>query len=649
MFCFRNASLQLFGAILPKMVGQKNFQNDFAVRRSFEEVFLSMPKLLNYVVYTFEKSDIAIPSEKLTTHSNLVPLLVMLSNMQVSSVRMMEEHLFSKLLVLRVYTKALLNSELHFVRELAGKAFISLHSANEINVFRDINNDVVKHLMLGNLNQNFLHGNLLLLKHAFSLYSELPTFQKYIAGNRLSLAVGLFDLKISLPCQTLLYDLKIGHSNHLDWNVVWKEIMEYISSVLDNLSSYKHVLLGYDEWTYTLVHITFISCQNSLQTLSNLVKYCLQTSHVSILESILKVLTNSGIPEKILEYVFTELCDCMRVYLRSNNSANKVLVLNRLFIALINLSKPTKPTVVIEPDILKHDCILLEKLNHHEYHAMNLQVLCLLIFLNQDRLVTLRSISVLEEIRRTSDVVRINKDMRLNSAKAMLLLVDCSHLLTVNSEIVWTILTDFLQDEESEIRLIGCECFRKLSKLTTPCNNPDETLCRMFSLQFMKLQFPMKTVIQLLWERLIVTNFEDVHIKNEITNPFDQGIGNTYKEEVKIVSLVGNNLLRIITDENGLTFYSSYIIYYQKHIDDMLNTCKKILKNKFLISALSYTVAMKCYYLFSLLCNIIERRKFLSCEHNEVVRQLLKRKTEILECNSSLRLNFYFSEVKYTC
>lgn len=604
-----------------------------------------MPKLLNYVVYTFEKSNIAIPSKKLTAHSNLVPLLVMLSNMQVSSVSMMEEHLFSKLLVLRVYTKALLKSELHFVRELAGKAFTSLHSANEINVFSDINNDVVKHIMLGNLDQNFLHGNLLLLKHAFSLYSELSTFQKYIAGNRLSLAVGLFDLKISLPCQTFLYDLKIGHLNHLDWNVAWKVIMEYISSVLDNLSSYKHVLLGYDEWTYTLVNITFINCQNSLETLSKLVKYCLQTSHVSILESILKVLTDSVVPEKILEYVFTELCDCMRVYLRSNNCPNKVSVLNRLFIVLINLSTPA---VVIEPETLKHDCILLIKLNHHEYQALNLQVLCLLIFLNQDRLVTLRSISVFEEIRRTSDVVRFNKDMRLNSAKAMLLLVNCSHLLNVNSKIVWTILTDFLQDEESEIRLIGCECFRKLSKRTLPCNNPDETLCRMFSLKFMKLQFPMETVIQLLWERLIVTNFEDVHIKNEITNPFDQGIGNTYKEEVKIVSLAGNNLLQIIIDENSLVFYSSYIMYYQKHIEDMLNTCKKILKNKFLISALSYTVAMKCYYLFSLLCNIIERRKFLSCEYNEVVWQLLKRKTEILECNLSLRLNFYFSEVRYT-
>lgn len=640
-YCFRNAALQLFGAILPKMVGQKNSQNDFGVRRSFEETFLFMPELLNYLVHTFKKSHVDISSQKLTAHSNLVPLLVMLSNVQVCSTSTMEKSLLTKLLRLREYAKGLLNSELYFVRKLAGKAFISLHSANEIDVFKKINSDIVEHVVSGVRCENLLHGYLLLMKHAFSLYSELKAFQKHVIGNRLSFETEISDLAVSLPCQTLLYGLEIGNIGQSNGDTPWKTVMNHILLVLDKLSSCRHVSLGYDDWTYTLVNVTFMNCRSSPNFLLKYLQYCLQSSHPSILENMLDVLADSVVPEELVNPVFHVLCNCMHFYLRKRGHPNKVSVLNRLFTVLIRWQISVKS---IGLELLIDNYEVLRSLNYFEYRAQNLRVICLLMYLCPSRPANLIDLNgVLEEIHKTLDAVRYNKDVRLNSAEAMVLLADDFHSPTADLELVWTILIDLLQDEESEIRMIGCECFEKLSGADVPCKNPDKSLSEMFSLDFMKSQLPMCKVIRILWERLSINNFNEV-FNDDITSPFDQGIGNTYKEDVKIISLAGQTLLRIIADEDGVANFSANLVYYEKCLEDMLDICSRIVKNKFLISVPSYVIALKCYNLFSILFQLPQwPEKGLPCDIGDTQN---KREEDTRECYISLRVSFNFKELE---
>lgn len=81
-FLFRNAALQLYGALVPKLIGQTKSQGeDNFVKSSIspDELFSHVPSLWNYIKASLQEASAA--PNILTAHSNIVPILSLLSSM----------------------------------------------------------------------------------------------------------------------------------------------------------------------------------------------------------------------------------------------------------------------------------------------------------------------------------------------------------------------------------------------------------------------------------------------------------------------------------------------------------------------------------------------------------------------------------------
>lgn len=587
---FRNAALQLFGAIVPKMVGQKNSQNDFGVRRSFEEVFLQMPALLHYIVSTFETAAV-VTSKKLTRDSDLVPLLTILMNIQVSSVHLMKDDLFSKLRRLRKSLKYLLSSELHFVRELAGKSFVSLHCESEITIFKTMVDDVVEYVSgertaMRVRNENHLHGYLLVLKQVYYLYAETPNFQKRVKSQRAVLQFNSNLRQISLKSAALLYELEIISCANTDPLI----IVKHMARVLNDLPYRKHLLLGYDEWSYVLLNMILKYCTE--YSFLKLASYCLSSSHSSIKINFLKLVSASP-DSNVSPAFFNLLISHLRKSLGDFINADPTFQIE-IFNTLIKISAFCEIPVDQNTFCELFDSLILT--NHHEFKATNLLVLCLLKVAPIPRQLEV----ILQEIFKLLDPAKSNRDIRFNSATSLLSLLN-KHKRVMDLHLAWLCIIEVVQDEETEIRSIGCESYRSLKECFDSHLNPEIVLGELFNFESMRTVLPVNVAFTILWDTVALKNF-DTDVGFEIANPFDQGVLNVYKEYCRTVSLAGQSLVKFlqvnlssIIDASGSI--SIVIHYYDSFIEQVLQNAEHLLQRHFLLSPESYVIILKCYYL----------------------------------------------------
>lgn len=653
-YIFRNASLQLFGAIVPKLVGQKNSQNDFGIRRSFEEVFLCMPVLMDYIVFTFKQCVTDISQQKLTCHSNLVPLLIILLNVQVGNVNIIEISLRSKLLCLRQYVEMLLKSESYFIRELASKTFISLHSESEISVFETIRNKIISYLLSQSdigiiVNENHLHGYLMVLKHAYKQFSQQWHFQKLVIDKCSSLVYNVKLSKLSLISATLLYYLGIVNLLHIDW----KTILNHITCTLDNLKQKKHILLGCDEWTRVLIKIAFNNCIDDASFLE-LFTFCLNNQHCYVVENYLKIFSSSRCNKFINEninIIFDSLCESIKKYLLNTDETRYAEIVKCLFFSLIRLPKE----INIERKYFFFNDIfdLLINLNYYEYEALNLRILCLLY---STKTSVYRLNVLLKKIHETTDGTIYHADIRLNSAQSMLLLSNnLCNVEDVDMKCIWLTMIDIIQDKNIKIRLIGCEIYYSLLKKSAAYSFPELVLEEMLNSKIMLTFLTADIVIDILWDTLIVPGFDILDRTDEITNPFDLGIVNMYKEDVKIIPAVGNSIINIIRTTSATNYYhiikSKIEPYYYKYINEILKVSLEVLQNTLLISDSSYVAAIRCYYLLSIFIKLYKLKicSFTHEKHENAISVFKKNNEsipnfcEVENCCENLHYTFNFT------
>ncbi len=594
--------MQLFGAIVPKMIGQKNSQNDFGVRRSFEEVFLSMPSLLSYIVSAFDQSNLEGTSHELNSHSDLVPFLIMLSNVQLGSVNVIQPSLLSNLVHLRHYTKLLLASEVYFVRELASKAFVSLHSAEEILVYEKMIQNVISYLLHGGsdsiTSENHLHGYLLVLKRAFELYSNLRKFE--------SAKPDTAAPTVSLVCAALLYKLEI-----CDWRSgSWTKIFSHIEDTLEELQFQKYRMIGYDDWTYTLIKIALKICEET--SFEELFALCVDSPHDCVFQNFLKALpARKELVEKKADFVLQSLCAALQKY--STQADSKIL--RCILQALVSF--PSQNCVnQIDPEKFE----FLINLDYFTYQGTNLRALCSLVRSTSTDLLSV----LLKEIRRTSDIAWFNKDIRVNSAESMLLLSNNPPVAGLKQ--AWLAILDIVQDEELEIRLIGCKCYQNITKMTEFSYSPETVVEEMLNEDTMRRFLPMDQIFEILLENLGTDRFE-IPVHDEITNPFDLGIVNFYKEDVRTISICGRALVRLSysSELRGSSVLQNLSKYYSSYIKAILKVSSELLENNILISATSYILTLRCYFLLSILIALVEVGVF---------------KTENTVCSKNDNLNF---------
>lgn len=559
-----------------------------------------MPALLRYIVSTFEKSTVT-SNQKLSRDSDLVPLLIILANVQVSTVHLIDEDLFALLHRLRESLKYLLSSELHFVRELASESFVSLHCESESSIFKTIIDDVVEYVGGSRgknvLNENHLHGYLLVLKHAFSLYAKTPNFHDRVLSQSAILPFTPCFGRISLKSAALLYDLEIISCANEDPLV----ILNHMTEILDNLADRKHVLLGYDEWSYVMLQKLFKYCPK--YSFLKFASYCLNSSHSTMRSNFLKILSIKNASTDLIDLLVRSL----KVNLQDFSKLDRAFIIE-LFNAFINLSTSCKVSVdqITFTELFSN----LIRMDHYEYQATNLLVLCLMAkFPALDQLKL-----ILREIIKLLDPWKSNRDVRFNSATALLSLLNKCYE-QMDSHLIWLSIIEVVQDEEMDIRLIGCECYRSVMNLRDSCLNPEIVLEELFQLDIMQTVLPVYVAISILWDTLAVKSF-DIEVGDEIVNPFDQGMLNVYKESCRTTSFAGQTLVEAlqseaaVLDANGVTFCVTH--YYDSYIEEVLQNAERISHNPLLLSSESYSLGLRCYYLLLVFMEVYTRSAFSS-------------------------------------
>ncbi|KAJ2951834.1 hypothetical protein O0L34_g13997 [Tuta absoluta] len=159
----RNAALQLYGALIQKLIGQKKVSGcdgESVPTVACDELRTHSPKLWKYIQRQLNNLNY---EDKIQYHSNLVPILNMLANlarrynftyMQTETVHQMQKKEDKEMLDSLF---SLLDSPIHTVRRLTAKAISNMF------YFEDISEILLN--QQNDLSENCLHGRLMLIDY----------------------------------------------------------------------------------------------------------------------------------------------------------------------------------------------------------------------------------------------------------------------------------------------------------------------------------------------------------------------------------------------------------------------------------------------------------------------------------------------------
>lgn len=173
---FRNAALQLYGALIPKLIGQKKPSgNDDEIISSVacDELRTHSPKLWESIRKQIKNDNY---KDRIQGHSNLVPILNTLANIARRynfSYNLEEQNETDLNLLPNIF--ALLGSPIYTVRRLTSKLILNVYS------FEIVLNAISKATITS---ENHLHGVLMLLENCYKVYSDVDVYKKQLDNVR---------------------------------------------------------------------------------------------------------------------------------------------------------------------------------------------------------------------------------------------------------------------------------------------------------------------------------------------------------------------------------------------------------------------------------------------------------------------------------
>ncbi|XP_060804249.1 uncharacterized protein LOC106135725 [Amyelois transitella] len=263
----RNAALQLYGALIPKLIGQKKASgkdDETVATVACDEFRTHSPALWTHITQSLEASSNTL---EVQSHSNLVPILNILGNIarrynfssNIETHKHSDENLLKCLILL-------LHSPLYIIRRLTVKCIFNLFSFEDmydVIITQDINSE------------NFLHGILVLLTvykkqdNDFQLFYQNENFGKLKvklerimnSGEHSYLCRQLFEdiiehnYEVKDICNTIMEIKSNSHSPgvHL-WSerriekyvrgIPWTKVPEILEILLKNKVDYGSVILS---------------------------------------------------------------------------------------------------------------------------------------------------------------------------------------------------------------------------------------------------------------------------------------------------------------------------------------------------------------------------------------------------------------------
>lgn len=491
----RNAALQLYGALIPKQIGEKKASGSdeqTIATVACDELRTHSPKLWKYIMEQLkDRNELDI----VESHSNLVPILNLLANSakrynfsyDMAEQKIVTDELFDNLVLL-------LDSPIHTVRRLTAKCIFNIHE------FQNICDYLRFLLQRVCVSENFLHGCLILLNLCHKYYSSNQVYKPLFGIFEDIFRAKFSNESHSYLCITLFEDIFIK-------NYTLEDIEGTMFEVNNNVAAFS----GIDMWAE-----------------ARLKKYILNISPWHEIPVVLNIILKQSNYEKYCEIVFLKLktqeCEAdvilkvVEVLLAFEKKYCSCIIWRILFEISLNTNLSGHLDTA---ELLKN---LLEK---ESVYVLRYSIP--LLARNIKNIQTDDKLNLMKIIRKFSDFENSDVDMRCIAAMANNELAnefdnlpDSMKVTSVKCAII------LLQDEDEDVRHLSVHFYHRLSKHETEVQ-PYVCLNNILSRNFLCTAFNGS---QHLFNELVKELSEKLQSNHSIDdyNPFANDSKNIYLE-----------------------------------------------------------------------------------------------------------------------
>lgn len=503
----RNAALQLYGALIPKLIGEKKASSSdeqTTATVACDELRTHSPKLWNYMMVQLEHRP--SPTNILDYQSNLVPILNVLANSAKRynfSYDMAEQKTANEELV--NHLMMLLDSPIHTVRRLAAKCIFNIHD------FGKISNNLFYLFYFVILSENSLHGCLILLNLCHKYYFSHEDYKTHFEKFAVRLTTKFCNENHSYQCKKLFEDIFMYKYTSLD-------LQKTIFEMYDNVNS-----PGVDLWAE-----------------ARLKKYIYYTCPWDELPVLLDILLKHSNYEK----------HCESIFLKIRTQKCKAEVLLKVVDILLAFEKKYDSSIIWEMlfeisqnmDLSGHlDTAELLKIIMERESVYKIRYSIPLLARNIANVNDDGKLNLMKIIGKFRDFENSDVEMRCTAAIANNELANVFDKLPDSVKVIsMKCAIMLLQDEDEDVRHLSVNFYHKLSKQESALQ-PYVCLNNILSKQFLCTTFNGS---QYLISELVKELSEILHSNhstdNTDYNPFTNDSKNIYLEPNVLKQLIDN-------------------------------------------------------------------------------------------------------------
>ncbi|XP_071441913.1 tRNA (32-2'-O)-methyltransferase regulator THADA [Hetaerina americana] len=556
IWAIRNAALQLFGAVVPKLIGQKKGQAEDIVGSNVtvEELNTHYPALMNYLLKELKESVTHFSQDENVTSPNLLPILFLCSRLTLGISQLRTPSFSQLILDFQSQFLHLLSSPNIAVRKSCAKSISAFTPLIEIPA--KIEALIVDLLEGCSISENGLHGKLLCLKALkdrfevdYHLLEEYETKCKRIQSLIENKSI---TGKLSSRCyftRALLCEIQ---------GFTCSDIHAILHTVKEKSQGFYPGLLL---WAAISLKYLILTCAD--ESLYNIVQGCFQSGN-HMLEACLQSLSNrlekfhlSDQPNHEIYVLLDNACD-------SQSSINVVMYcLN----SMLHICSKSSLTLSLDRIISLFEKFVTTSNYGVGCSSIALSLISSQILKNNHKNTKLMAVKVVSAIHEQSLPSNL-EEIRLKAVRNLLNFLPLIHSYQealqgenledlISEEIVSSLLNTavcLLQDENVEVRKEVAKFVTKLitNESTISCTetvfNPQK--CLTFLLTQISSFLPLRVAIKCLWEYLTniltVQELEQYSPLQYIRNPFDHRIENVFEEKVIITKYSGDSLKGVI-------------------------------------------------------------------------------------------------------
>lgn len=603
---YRNAALQLSGALIPKLIGQKKIQDEeitLASGVSVEELFSHFPELTEFMLVSLQKAVKCHPSQALQQHADLIPMLSLLAKVAVGAEIFISAPLVESIAQYRVSFLQLISSPIYHVRKLAAKAYERFTPFSS--TYQSIVSLVGKlqmhntgcdvgHFSCLSFRENDLNGILLTLKYLMKKLKHenenMPKLEFKISEIITVLKEGVNSCMIwdsyTYFNRALLLEITEDNFNAVETTYIsadetFKKILGVHKTLEEeNLkNSFKPGLLL---WAAKVIDVVLKKCWPHYLVSAWYNSYALCGHYSDVMKLAFaslkwRLLHDKNIDVAVKVQLFGAL---LKVCLDITEDCHALFLLLDIMLVLI---QETKLGVFITfRELQKISLWSFHGRSKSEYSKVALPVVAGLLsqYFAHRQCIDLESeilefvLKLADCIRDRTDVLKYEEDFRLSAAVAMhlmapslraMLVADLKESFTAVCEEIIEILLDaeltLLQDEDHDVRTEAAKFVSVYiadvnQVYTSSMMNPYSSLTKLVQPDVLLNLLTVPQAMEFLWNRLCffpyelydmkVKHCDNSHESGSITSPFDHGTNNIYSEETKVIDMLGTSLLNII-------------------------------------------------------------------------------------------------------